>query len=62
MQTKIQITFDLEVVTDGLTEKEVSAIVLKKLDFSQYMFQEQLQNKQANILIMSKTAKANIIK
>jgi hypothetical protein len=61
MLTKIKITFDLEAVTDGLTSEEVSAIVLKKLDFSQYMFQENLHGKDVNILILSKKANVQIL-
>jgi len=60
MQTRLKITFDLEVITEDLSKKEVSEIVLKKLDFSEYMFQENLHGKEAKILIISKKGEVKI--
>jgi hypothetical protein len=53
----LKVVFDLEVVSEKLTEKQVANAILSRIDFSEYLFQHQIDKRFENILIISKKAK-----
>jgi len=52
--SKVRITIDLDFVHDNIDEETAKRVLLKKLDFSEYVIQDTINQKSFNILIKSK--------